>query len=541
MAKISVRQVTDFTGGLNFRADQFQLKDNESPKMLNVEIDPRGGIFGRGAFRSLNSTAVSGTWAPQKLYPFSGATQTVMLVNSTKVYRSTGGNFTTLQYSAGNDIVSSSPHGACMAQWGDKMYIATGQSGVGGYVWQTTDTYATALTVSGVAPHAWQTTSNATHRKMPTSEHLIVHANKMWAANITEASFGIASTTYPNRIRWSLENAPENWDEDNYFDIVGGGNGITGMAVVSGQLIIFKPNAVYAIYGYDSDNFQVVELTNRIGCLSHHAIAQSDNGVYWYSHNQGLYYYNGSSIEDKFINLRTAIDVSHINPSEHESISVSWVGRRVWISAPYSTGNPAVVPTVNFVFDPSIDNGVYTMFSSYDNYGLVGGCDWTDDSNLDYRLMCHPSQPYVVRVDLYDEIQDDINGTAQSFLSYYRTKWQDGGNYVTKKMWRRPDFIVKETSSTSTISVDVYHDFAEGANQERRTFNLTQTPDAGGLIWGSGIWGSNWSQGAISSIVLTGNNLGLARTVQMEFTGPSAEKWGINSIGYKFQSRRVKG
>ena len=536
MAKISVKQVTDFTGGLNFRADQFQLKDNESPKMLNVEIDPRGGVFSRGAQRSLNTTAVAGTWTPHKLYPFSGATPTIMLTNATKVFRSTGGNFTTLQYSAGNDIVSPSNHGACMAQWADKMYIACGTAGNGGYVWQTTDTYAFALTASGTSPHAWQTTPTSSERKMPTAEHLLVHANKMWAADTTEAG-----VYYPNRLRWSLENSPENWNEDDYFDIVGGGNGITGMAVVSGQLVVFKPNAVYAVFGYDSDNFQVVELTNRIGCHDHHAIAQAEDGVYWYSHNQGLYYYNGSGIEDKFVNLRSAIDVNHINPAAYEAISVSWVGRRVWVSASYSVGDLVTVPTVNFVLDPSIGNGVYTMFSTYDNYGLIAGCDWTDANNTDYRLMIHPTQPHVVRVDLYDEVQDNINGTAQSFLSYYRTKWQDGGNYVTKKMWRRPDFIVKETSSTSTINVDVYHDFAEGANQERRTFNLTQTPDAGALIWGTGLWGYNWSQGAISSIVLTGNNLGLARTVQMEFTGPEAEKWGINSIGYKFQSRRVKG
>ena len=47
MAQILAQQIYDFTGGLNFRADQFQLKANESPSMLNVEIDPRGGVFSR--------------------------------------------------------------------------------------------------------------------------------------------------------------------------------------------------------------------------------------------------------------------------------------------------------------------------------------------------------------------------------------------------------------------------------------------------------------------------------------------------------------
>lgn len=537
MSQIQISEVSDFTGGLNFRADQFQLASYESPDMLNVEIDPRGGVFSRGGQHQLNTTAVAGTWSPQKLYSFSsGATPTVMLANSTKVYRSTGGNFTTLQYSSGNDIVSTSSHGVCMAQWANSMYLATGSAGSGGYVWKTTDTYAFALTASGTAPHAWQTTPTSAERKMPTAEHLIVHASKMWAANTTEVSIA-----YPNRIRWSLENSPENWDEDDYIEVAGGGNGITGMAVVAGQLIVFKPSAVYAIMGYDSTTFQVVELTTRIGSLSHHAIAQSEDGVYFFSHNQGLFYYNGSSIVDMFSNMRTAIDLNYINPAEHESISVSWVGRRVWVSVPYSIESAATTPTVNFVLDPSIRDGVYTQFQTADGYGLVGGCDWTDSSNNDYRLMCHPAQAYVLKVDLYSEESDNISGTSAAFTSYYKTRWFDGGSYMQKKMFRRPDFVIKEADISQNITVKVYHDFTEGEGNERKIFTITQTPSITSLLWGSGLWGEDWSSGAISSTVKTGRNLGLARTVQLEFIGPSSQKWGINSIGYKYNSRRVKG
>jgi hypothetical protein len=56
-------------------------------------------------------------------------------------------------------------------------------------------------------------------------------------------------------------------------------------------------------------------------------------------------------------------------------------------------------------------------------------------------------------------------------------------------------------------------------------------------LWGTGIWGA----GAASAVVVTGSNLGLARCVQLQFSGELGKKWGINSIGYKFQSRRVKG
>ena len=103
------------------------------------------------------------------------------------------------------------------------------------------------------------------------------------------------------------------------------------------------------------------------------------------------------------------------------------------------------------------------------------------------------------------------------------------------------DVVVKEVSSPQTIVVKVYHNFDESVGNERRIFNLTQTPPAGGLIWGSGLWGENWSTGAISSTILTGSNLGLAKCIQLEFNGPSGQQWGINSIGYKYQARKVKG
>ena len=49
---------SDFTGGLNLRADQFNLAPNESPAMLNVEVDPRGGVRRRDAVTKINNTVL---------------------------------------------------------------------------------------------------------------------------------------------------------------------------------------------------------------------------------------------------------------------------------------------------------------------------------------------------------------------------------------------------------------------------------------------------------------------------------------------------
>lgn len=41
---IKMQTLKDFRGGLNLRADAFELAANESPDLLNVDIDPRGGV-----------------------------------------------------------------------------------------------------------------------------------------------------------------------------------------------------------------------------------------------------------------------------------------------------------------------------------------------------------------------------------------------------------------------------------------------------------------------------------------------------------------
>jgi len=532
MTQMRTAELQDFTGGLNYRADQFQLKDNESPLMVNVDIDPRGGVFSRGGYQRINTTDVAGTWTPQRLTPFYGDTANVMLTTLTKVYQSTGANFSLLQYTGSVDITSTATWGAALAQWGKTLYIATGPSGAG-YKWLTADTLATTLTASGPT---WQAYVSPVGGHQPLCQHLTVHASKMFAANTNED--GVA---HPNRLRWSHENSPENWLEADYIDLQGGGDGITGIRVVNGSLVVFKPHSIYLVLGYDTATFQVVEISNTLGVVSPRHFTAGDEGVYFYSMKAGLHFFNGNAVEDVFSNMRPIIDLAYVNAASPSSISLSWIGQRVWISLPYSIVTGKTVPTVNLVYDPSLK--AYTQFESADSYGVVGGTDFRDSLNRNYRLLAHPNTACIVDVDDYNKATDMLVGTTQSsFASKYRTKWFDGGTYLQKKMFRRPDFVLKEPSGTIVIGVKVFHNFVESDGDERRSFDMTLTPNAAGMLWGTGVWGTGkWGGGAISSIIQKGSNLGLAKSVQLQFTGPLSAKWGLDSIGYKFQSRRITG
>ena len=80
-----LQMLESFSGGLNFRADQFDLAVNESPDLLNVTVDPRGGVQLRNGVMRRNSTALSadvkGIWG----FHTDGGTNRLMVNYGTKV------------------------------------------------------------------------------------------------------------------------------------------------------------------------------------------------------------------------------------------------------------------------------------------------------------------------------------------------------------------------------------------------------------------------------------------------------------------------
>ena len=535
MPQILVERRDDFTGGLNLRADQFQLADNESPDMLNMEIDPRGGLFTRGAYREINTTAVSGTWAPKRLTWFKGSSQYLMLTTATSVYQSTGTNFTRLDFGSGTPIVSASTNGSSLAQWGDTMYMTTGKTGVATYKWKVTDTYATALTAS--AP-TWQAYVSPVGGYFPKAEHTIQHTNKMFVANTREDG-----TSYPNRLRWSHEGLPEDWLFADYLDFNGGGDGITGLAVVAGHLVVFKPQAIYVLFGYDSTDHNVVELSSNLGVELPSHLAQSEQGVYFYTHTKGLFFYNGNTVVDLFQNLKSMYPLGYVNDAYTSTISVSYVNRRVWLSMPYSSTTSATTAKVNFVYDPSISvNGSWVKHASADSCGLIGGTDFVETSGAAKPLMIHPVIPRVLSVDAFTYKTDLLATVETSATGYYRTGWIDGNNYSMKKMFRRPDFVLKQSDSDITLNVKVFHNFEEADGFERKNINITLPSKTSGFIWDTSKWDTaTWGVPSVGAEVVRGSNLGLARCVQLLLTGPSGKIWGVDSIAYKYNNRKVTG
>jgi hypothetical protein len=570
MVGVLFNQKNDFTGGINYRADQFQLAANESPDILNLEIDPRGGIFTRAGYKFLNQEPFvlpgDTEWNPKAIFNYtSGADAPFVMVGTGyyiepiapevfegSVYYGTGGNFTLLtDTGTGSDgIQIYSENGPSFAQWESYLYIAVGigpgPRSTAKWVGDTS-TDATRLIASGPT---WQNYELPVGGYFPMANLIITHANKMFAANTYEDG-----TPYPNRLRWSHENSPENWYEDDYIDINIGGEGITGLAIVDGQLVIFKPKAMFLLMGYDADNFQLVELSTTLGIDYPWQCVSGDGGVYFFDYPKGLFFYDRNGIQDIFVKIRPILINNQVNKLALDKISVAYINQRCWLALPYDgTDNPPAYAAVNFIFDQTIGEfGSYTLFQSADGFGMWGGMDWRSSDDTAYSLAIRKDSNFVVLVDDYDNNEDDVWNVSTEeidlteFPSTYITSWFDDDRYVQEKTFVAPEFVMKEVEASTQIKVNVYYNFDSSTVARSQTIALDPTTTGG--EYGVGLYGTAvYGKSTVGASIYVGNPMGKANAVQLEFIGPTdlitdtpGREWGINSISYKYKRRNIKG
>jgi hypothetical protein len=536
MSRLSLLRTDDFTGGLNLRADPFQLGRTESPDLLNVDIDPRGGLTMRGGMTKLNTSAIgsisNGSFTPKALYAWDHSTPQVLLSANSAVYYATTTAFTSM------GVTTTAPFGASFTSWSASTesfaYVATG-----GVSYKWSGSTATALTDASTAyvdDYSAPVTGFAPKCRLISS-----HVDRLWCAYTTEGG-----VDYPNRVRFSHPINRESWATNDYIDIVEGGSGITAIIPFNGNLLVFKKRAVFSILGYSTDTFQVVNLTNEVGAVNPLSVVATEAAVYFFSWPDGLFKYDGQQFMDLFTSIRPLIQNGTVNDIAQSEIRVASVNQKIWVSLALETDTKA---SACFIYDPSLkQSGAWSKYQTSDGKGLGSGCNFVTTTGTTYNLVCHPSNAYVLRVDQLSVYQDDVGTGATNFSSYYTTPWQDANNVSAKKMWRRPDFVVKQTTVATNLTLRVYHDWEESI--VARTYILNLDASGEGLLWtapagsepdGNDGWNeADWGESATGSSFAVGKSLGLARSVQLNIQGEGGKPWGINSITYKYNPRKVR-
>jgi hypothetical protein len=559
MTQLQAINLDNFTGGLQTFGSQFNIAPDESPDLLNIEIDPRGGFRTRKGWSRWNVTDAIATvadWAPRNtfIHTLSTGAYVTYVTNDDVIETATStAIFSTLQVSGPTDVpATASPHLADFAAWGDYVYIACGVDNAT-HRRLTTGTPTAATDAYGNYNDDYTTPDAIGAGAMPRCEFIETHGGYMFAAYTKENSLD-----EPNRLRWSHPSQPENWATLDFIDIDAGGGRITGLRSFQDHLLIFKTDSVWALYGYDSESWQLVRVSTTAGAPGITAITASESAVYFYSAalGRGIFAYVGNSAPVLISeNLRAVLDAV----TKDTDVWIGWVNRRLWCSLPWMPSDWAEGQSSVFVFDPLVGNGSWVRHTPALGYltCIMEGSELQVGDPL-AAITGDSGAAVLVRLEQSDFATDLIleGNVRTAFDAYYTTGWQYAGWPERRKSWRRPRFIVEQPAETVAVDIDTYFDYDEGSSRRSHTvlidsrgaafWRATGADELDGFDWGDGtLWGSSGANG--SDIVRAGGNtvvlggLGVNRSIQLRFSTNAeyaGKAWGINLITLKYILRR---
>lgn len=543
MARLQSDDMIDFTGGLHLRSNEFQLRPNQSPEMLNIDVSPRGGLSTRRGMTRWNDSDPTGDpaaeWTPRNAFvqPFGDGSFQVYVAcgpDATIWTADSTGAFTNLSVNT-YDLA----HAADFAIWGDDCYIVTGaleQS------WKRVGTGAASTITAPDSADFNDDYTNPIGGYLPQADCIATHKGYLFVGSIEEDDGG-GVEYHSNRLRWSHPNEPEDWAALDYIDLTGGGGRITALCSFGNQLLIFKDSSVWALTGESADSWALHEVSRVAGTPTAASVAQSPTAVYFYSPGRGIYGYGGG---EEPVDLSDPLERAVDEIVRHEDVQMAWMGRRLWVRLPWSYNDGGSGETT-FIFDPETgEQGSWSAHSPALGYlacpiersdvaagammGVISG-----DSGAAAVMLLEDS-PLAVDTILAGE-------DPTPFETLYRTGWRHAGQPELRKSWLRPRYIVQRGAATVGIEVGSYWDYDPDAQRRRDTIISEST---GGVVWGAFDWGdgSEWASGtrvATMTRAHSGSPLGLAAAISLRFrtaNGYEGLPWTISGAILKYNLRR---
>ena len=515
----------DFTGGLNLRADAFSLQRSESPDLLNVEIDPRGGIAIRRGADRYSTTSIGANRTPLTLGRHRNDAGTEYVLVSA-FDSSTGRNL----YAVGSGAAWTVQTGSVAASSPGR-FASMKQSPSG-----TTFAYMVngvdapyRLTASGPTFTALTQTFNDTvtpdNGDMPIARMICTHKGYMWLGVTVESG-----TTYPHRVRWSHLGRPEDWKTNDYIDIGSDdGDVITALIADGDRLLVFKNRSIWAVYGYDTDTFTVEQISDSLGAISQEAVVETPTGIFFFHGSTGVHRLHSKGTEWVFENIQPALEDGRI---ANGTVYMTWARRRLYLSVLWSPTNLRRT----FVYDPTIGRGGSWMLWDLP-CGPMATLTGALGATTEYPISATSSQ-FVIKLD-QNRYTDNLAGSNTSYPSTYTTSWVDANTPTVKKKWGRLRAVVRAVADAS-ILVNVFYDY--DSTSPKRSKTITVEARTAGGVWGTGSWDSAvWGGGDGTPYEVERNSsLGSSTAVQLRFEGPLGSEWSVNSIVIPFRQRRAR-
>ncbi len=412
-ASIDLARQRDFTGGLNLRADQFQLQPNESPEIVNMDVDPRGGVRSRQGV-NVYGGPVGGT-VIQRVGQYHNDTENRLVVSDTTSTYVKGLSSGWTQIAS----TANAPFGA--VQMKKALYLFNGANSCRKWLHTTPSPFlSTILGVNWSDNFAAPGSGN-----MPIARQCVVHHNHMWLGDTSEVG-----VRFPSRVRFSHPGQPEAWRMLDWIDLDPGTSDepINNLVPYTDHLLCFKQNSITAIYGFSWDSFTVQSVSKEVGAVDANTAVATPAGVFFFDWPNGVMHWDGKRVSWKFSRLAPAIREGDIPESRRSEVRLGWADNRLWVSVPWGVSSNRV-----FVLDPSLgDEGAWVMYTLPIRQVL----EYEGSSGTAF-VASLLSGSQMVQLVRNDQPYDDFGAGAVPFETRFRTRWFDADVDAMKKRWRR--------------------------------------------------------------------------------------------------------
>jgi len=552
---------SDFKGGLNLRADQFNIAENESPALLNVDVDPRGGVRRRDAVTKVNSTALDDDIVNlishyeegqnQVLAAVATATETKLLWNDDVT-----GNFDGTVSYGGTDVqfdTTQPPRGVTFNGYtyivNGKFLTSTGHTTYSVVRWSGADG-STALATPDI---------DGSDGHFPNARYTTTWAEYIWVAYTLESG-----TTHKNRVRWSKVNDAENWTAADYIDIDIGEDGdhITAIIPDADRLLVFKENSIYAIYGFSSDSFEVRNITRTAGCRDGSQPVAATAGIFFWYAEEGIYLLSYDALAWAFERIKPAMtyDVGQPALTLGTAPSLMWFDERLWVSVDYQSDDNVSGSNQNnrrnvFVWDPSLTETGAWMRHDINARSLLAYRP-TGDTHLGIAATSVITDVAefnrISKLDQNADVDDYGAGSADEIVSYYQTGWFIGNRPTFPKRWGKTRTVLLADNNLR-IYMYIYKDYdlsgwvSPAYYKDITGMDSPATWDTDPSGSGDGVWDtSEWQAAGTSDRYLFARwpTVGTAQAISLRFkVSPSVSlrgKWGVTSIIGMYRTRRLR-
>lgn len=321
-------KLEDFSGGWNPRDAPSQVADNESPDMLNMTLDERGGVVKRLGYSKYNSSQL-GSDAIENIFYWQTGRYLIAQQGTTLYYSDGGGTWTTTTKS----FTTSARVGLCDFQ--GKIVAVHPVDGV--------------FIGSGSPPTTWSQTSGGTNNMEAVRGNAIaVWQNKVWVGgdpnNKPRVWFSAAGDPTTWTIATSFVDVREK--DDALVTAMGAGEGMD----VTGRpgLFVFKAESCYRINNSTNGSYTTVD--NQYGAASPLAITSAVGVTAALSH-KGIILLHGQGEDAELVSdkLRPLFSRDQLALAQTANMCAGSTGDRMYFSL---TRFGATSNNLTLEFDP---------------------------------------------------------------------------------------------------------------------------------------------------------------------------------------------